>query len=242
MFIRVAPVLVKKYGTYIKIGQVNFKYGQKYIDECKKKYYITKDNGVKKKYYKAMNHRFLKTEHGLYLHTTVSIETVDIKSKKQNGTIGVDFNVNFVSIAIIDRFGNPIEQKKVIYEMYNRSTNYISNNLSLAIKEIVTIANKREIPICIEDLNFKKSKLFLNNKNVKYRKMLSHFPYKKFMDKMEVRCIKDGIKLTKVNPANTSKNGKKYTKRYGISSHHGAAVIIGRRGLGFSDKRLIKAS
>ena len=242
IFIRVAPVLVKKYGQYIKTSKVIFKYGQNHIDECKKNYYVIKNNGKKQKYYKAMNHRFFKTEHGLYLHTTVSLEDVDIKSKGQNGTIGVDFNVNFISIAIIDRFGNPIEQKKVTYEMYNRSTNYISNNLSLAIKEIVAIVNKNELPICIEDLDFKKSKLFLNNKNKKYRKMLSHFPYRKFMDKIEVRCIKDGIKLFKVNPANTSKIGKKYTKRYGLSSHHGAAIIIGRRGLGYTDKRLIKAS
>ena len=43
-----------------------------------------------------------------------------------------------------------------------------------------------------------------------------------------------GIELISVNPAYTSQIGHhKFMKKYGISSHESAALVIGRRCLGF---------
>ena len=46
-------------------------------------------------------------------------------------------------------------------------------------------------------------------------------------------CLRAGAERIPVNPAYTSMIGVKY-EGYGYSSHHGAAVVIARRAIGFS--------
>ena len=46
-----------------------------------------------------------------------------------------------------------------------------------------------------------------------------------------------GFRVKKVNPAYTSVIGRfKYMKKYGLSVHESAALVIGRRGLGYRER------
>ena len=77
--------------------------------------------------------------------------------------------------------------------------------------------------------------------NPRYARMLSALAYRKITQLLYVNCHKKGIELIKINPAYTSQLGKiKYEKRYGLSTHHSAAMVIARRGMGIWDKPIKK--
>jgi len=57
------------------------------------------------------------------------------------------------------------------------------------------------------------------------------------LEKIEIPARRAGIEIIKVNPAYTSVIGEfKYCPQYRIDKDTAAAFVIGRRGLGFSDK------
>jgi len=239
--IRVADKFDYIFGKTVSLNGIEFWYGQENIDRCKGTYVACLKSGITKKYYNgAISHLFFRNEHGWYIHTSVDVSNEEKSSKAGYGAIGVDFNVNFVSVCTIDRFGNPVEQSRINYHMYNKSTNQINASLEQLSNQVVKMAKAKELPIVIEALDFKNKKNILKNKDKKYARMLSTFPFRKYMGKMEATCKKKGVTLIQVNPAYTSVIGKaKYMDRYGMSSHTSAALVIARRGCGYDEKFII---
>ena len=89
-------------------------------------------------------------------------------------------------------------------------------------------------PIGCEKLDFKRKKQSLKQMSSKQAKMLSGFAYSTYQTMLQSKCEMAGIELISVNPAYTSQIGHhKFMKKYGISSHESAALVIGRRCLGF---------
>ena len=73
----------------------------------------------------------------------------------------------------------------------------------------------------------------------KQAKLLSGFAYSTYQSMLQSKCEMAGIELISVNPAYTSQIGHhKFMKKYGISSHKSAALVIGRKCLNF--KRIEK--
>ncbi len=67
--------------------------------------------------------------------------------------------------------------------------------------------------------------------------MLSSFAYRSILTHIKSRAQKQGVEIQEVNPAYTSLIGRvKFSKRYGLSIHHAAALVIARRSLRFSEK------
>lgn len=105
------------------------------------------------------------------------------------------------------------------------------------VNNLVSVASDIGCSISIENLDFKHKKATLRHSGSrKYNQMLSGFVYSKFREFLVVCCEKKGIRVNLINPALTSTIGLfKYTKSYGLSSGFAAALVIGRRALGFNE-------
>ena len=67
--------------------------------------------------------------------------------------------------------------------------------------------------------------------------MLSSFAYGSILTHIKSGAHKQGIEIKEVNPAYTSIIGRvKFSKRYGLTIHHAAALAIARRSVRFSEK------
>ena len=67
--------------------------------------------------------------------------------------------------------------------------------------------------------------------------MLSSFAYEAIISGIKFRAFRFCVEVHEVNPAFTSIIGRvKFSKRYGLSVHESAALCIGRRFLGVSEK------
>lgn len=96
-------------------------------------------------------------------------------------------------------------------------------------------ANKRK-PVVMENIRFLQRKKFYDW-NTKRTRRISMFACNQMALLAASKSNKYCIEVVQVNPAYTSKTGLlKYKKRYGLSTHEAAAFVIGRRGMGFTDK------
>ena len=86
-----------------------------------------------------------------------------------------------------------------------------------------------------EDLDFRKKKAWLRQYGKRFAGMLSSFRTRQVMNAVERQCRRRGVELIVVDPAWTTKLAKEngHPGRYRIGVHHAAALVIGRRGLGF---------
>ncbi len=101
----------------------------------------------------------------------------------------------------------------------------------------VAFAESKNKPLIIEELDFQKKKATLRESNRAYARMLSSFSYNSIITHLKSRSSKLGVLIQQVNPAFTSIIGRiTYAKRYGLSTHLAAALVIGRRYLRFSEK------
>jgi IS605 OrfB family transposase len=150
-----------------------------------------------------------------------------------HGAIGVDVNPSSIALTEIESSGNLIScQFLALPELTYSSRTKRDNLIGEAAKEIVSIANSLGKGLIIESLNFKKKK-----KGKKFNRMSHNFVYRRLLEAIERRAIRCGVAIRKVNPAYTSIIGKyKYATSYGLSFHQAAALVIARRGLGFSER------
>src|ERR1039458_3580676 len=99
------------------------------------------------------------------------------------------------------------------------------------------MAGGRKKPLVIEELDFRKKKAALEKENRRYARMLSSFAYRLTHTVIAARAFDAGIEVLKESAAYTSVIGKeKFADRYGISVHQAAALVIGRRVNGFSER------
>ncbi len=90
-------------------------------------------------------------------------------------------------------------------------------------------------------LNYWTEKLPLRNKTTDQRLAVIGDAVKEVVSIAEAarNCAKRGLECITINPAYSSQIGAvKYKEKYGLSTHHVAALVIARRGLGFWDRPL----
>lgn len=176
-----------------------------------------------------------------YLHCTFEYrieDKSDFLTRKNYGTIGVDFNKGFLTISETDRNGNLIKTDVLKYRFGNG--NKTKSDLENCISKIIKIALVTGKDVCLEDLNFKdkKSKISKSktDKGKKYNNMLHSLVYSLYDKLMSNMTFRNKIGIIKVNPAWTSWIAKnKFCERMKLNIHNGAAFVIARRGLGIKD-------
>ena len=168
---------------------------------------------------------------------STALEKTNPISQEGRGAIGIDLNSDHIAYVETDRFGNPIDRKRLSWISYGKSKNQIRAITGDLCKAILDKAKETNKPIVIEKLDFQKKKLSLKEKGCdKLSRLLSGFAYGLFFDFLMARAYKDGVIVHQVNPAFTSIIGRiNYAKRYGLSIHLAAALTIARRYQKFSE-------
>ena len=176
-----------------------------------------------------------------YLHCTFEyrIENKDLfLTRKDYGTIGVDFNKGFLAVSETDRNGNLVKADILNYRF--GKGNKTQSDLENCISKILKRASETGKDVCFEDLNFKgtKSKTTKGktDKGKKYNNMLHSLAYSLYDKLITNMAFRNKISIIKVNPAWTSWIAKnKFCERMKLNIHIGASFVIARRGLGIKD-------
>jgi IS605 OrfB family transposase len=222
--LRLPNSCVGQEGSYLWIRNVFFAYGHKEILMA-----LTSKQ--------ALCYRFKLDEKGWRIFLSVNTAQTPIISDERQGAIGVDINSNHLSIVETDRFGNVIGKQTIPLNLYGKNSHQSKALIGNASKKIVSLAESTKKPIVLEKLNFKNKKKSLKEQSTTYARMLSSFAYSSILTHIKSRAHKQGIEIKEVNPAYTSIIGRvKFSKRYGLSVHHAAALVIARRSLRFSEK------
>jgi len=167
----------------------------------------------------------------------VAVPEVASRCKTDTGVIGIDINANHLAVTETDRYGNPVNYFIVPCNTYGRSARQRQAIIGDAVKQVVAYAVCHSKPIVTETLDFQKKKAALEKQSKQYARMLSSLAYAQIQAILRARAFDAGIEVYEVNPAYTSVIGRyKFTKRYGISTHNAAALVIGRRYMGFSER------
>jgi hypothetical protein len=86
-------------------------------------------------------------------------------------------------------------------------------------------------------LGFQLKKAGLRNVSKKHARRLSGFGDTQFHARLAARCERRDMELHAVNPAYSSVIGeKKYARGMNLTRHHAAALVLGRRAMGYGER------
>ena len=186
-----------------------------------------------------MTYRIIKRSNKYYLQCIFEIDNKNtILTRKDYGTIGIDFNKGFVTVSQTNKYGHLVKTDKMKYRF--GSGNKTENDLLLIINKLTELAVNTGKDIVLEDLNFLKTKYSTmksnSEKEKQYNKMLHSLAYRIFLDRTEQICNRKNVGLIKVNPAWTSWIAKnKFCDKMKLNIHTGASFVIARRGMNIKD-------
>jgi len=223
--IRLPDSLFCKFGKYLTLDNIRFNYGQQEILEV-----LGKDD-------QALSWRLLCDDKGWRVFVTLDITPPVSTSDVKLGVVGLDINRDHLAFVEIDRFGNPIYTQTIALHFQGKSSQQIKALIGDAVKEVIDYVKTTGKPLILEDLDFQTKKAILREESSKaIAKMLSSFAYQSIISHLKSNALKQGVLVKQVNPAYTSLIGRvKFADRYGLTLHHAAALVIGRRFLGYSE-------
>ena len=170
-----------------------------------------------------------------YAIATVEVQPAELTTTRAAGCVGIDLNDRHIAVAVIDRFGNPVEKRTIPMDLRDMAADKRLSLVRQAVAIIIALCQDLHVPLAHEILNFSKKKLKNNGK--RHNELLHRVPTAMLAQVIASACLRGGVEQLPVSPAYTSMIGVKYTG-YGYSGHHGAAVVIARRAIGFScDKK-----
>jgi IS605 OrfB family transposase len=222
------PNALSRHGKFLTIKDVYFSYGHEHIVAA-----LHETNSRV-----AICYRFVLDHKGWTIFVTLPIQKPTAVTRANLGVVGVDINADHLAVVVTDRFGNPIRQKRLPLNTYGKSRTQAKALIGDVTKSLVSLSEQTAKPLVIENLSFEKKKRSLRDSgDVRYARMLSSFSYSSITQAIRSRACRCGIEVHEVNPAFTSIIGRaKFSRRYGLSIHGSAALCIGRRFLGFSEK------
>ena len=212
-------------------------FGKCYFNNYKKKLIEALEN----KNSTPLTYSIIRKNGRYYLHCTFEYRIENKNSfltRKNYGTIGVDFNKGFLAISEIDKNGNLVKTDILKYRFGkgNKTKSDLENCILKILKRALEIGKN----VCFEDLNFKDTKSKTTkaktDKGKKYNNMLHTLAYSLYDKLITNMTFRNKIGIIKVNPAWTSWIAKnKFCDRMKLNIHNGAAFVIARRGLGIKD-------
>ena len=154
------------------------------------------------------------------------------------GSVGVDLNAGFVSVARVDRHGNVIDAFDLPMVTCGKSQGQSQDIVRKVALQVVRYAAEHRLPVVSEKLDFSRKKRSLKDDGEARRaRMLSSFAYSSLEAALASAAARHGINHRRVNPAYTSIIGRvKFARRYGLSTHQSAALAIARRAMQLDEK------
>ena len=161
----------------------------------------------------------------------------ETESHPLHGALGIDINAKHLNACLVNTHGNYKKSWNLKLDTQNLTSSQTLERCHKVANTIVSIAQKEKVPIVLENLDFTKKKETLREESNAYARMLSSFYYQKIRTCIKDKAVFSGIEVRDVNPALSSIiGGLKYAPGYRFSTHHGAALVLARRGLHFSER------
>ena len=221
--------LRKDFGGY-KSASDKYAYGKVYFNHHKK-HLIS----ILRSKSSPLSYKIIKRNGRYYLYCTFEIGVDEFITRSNNGTIGLDFNKGFVTLAETNKYGHLVRTQVLPYRF--KSGDKTTTDLQGVANRAVKLALQTGKDVCIEDLDFKMKKSKTESKqSKKYNEMIHSLAYRQFSDIVESVTYRNRVNLIKVNPAWTSWLAKqKYCPTMKLNVHVGASYVIARRGQGYKD-------
>ena len=167
--------------------------------------------------------------HGRYqVRITVEEAPVALQTYPVNGWVGVDTNVTFLALCHVRPDGNP--QGFATFgdsRLYDARATQRDAIIGEVTHQAVHWAKARGVGLVVEHLDF----IHDQDVSAKFNRVTHQFTFRAFLTALARQAAREGVEVRQAKPAYTSIIGRfKYQPQYGISVHHAAALVIGRRG------------
>jgi hypothetical protein len=173
---------------------------------------------------------------------------------RQDPTLAVDLNAGHLDGWVLDPSGNPVgEPRTIALDLDGLPASTRDGRLRDAVAAIIRLAKAHGCrSITVENLDFSDARqtgretLGRGRRGKAFRRTVAGMPTRAFRDLLVGMAANAGLWVVAVDPAWTSKWGERYWRApltlstktsVTVSRHHAAAVVIGRRGLGFGARR-----
>ncbi|MEU9456471.1 hypothetical protein [Streptomyces sp. NPDC048277] len=165
--------------------------------------------------------------------------------------LAVDLNADHVAAIVLEPHGNPVGEPHTIPLKLTGPTTTRDGRLRAAITRLITLAHEHGCTaIVVENLGFADARatgretMGRGRRGKAFRRTVAGIPTARFRERLRSMAHHQGLAVIAVDPAYTSIWGERYWKRplqqqtkTTVTRHHGAAVAIGRRGLGHRIRR-----
>lgn len=165
--------------------------------------------------------------------------------------LGVDLNADHLAVCVLDPHGNPVGEPITVLVDLTGPASQRDGRLRAAISELITIARGHNCAgIVIENLGFDDARatgretMGRGRNGKRFRRCVVGIPTARFRERLRGMAFHAGLVVVAVDPAYTSMWGGQHWKKplqgqteTSVTRHHGAAVAIGRRGLGYGIRR-----
>ncbi len=188
---------------------------------------------------RPLSWRFLRDETSWRAFVAVGQEIAErVGLDWSNGALGVDLNADHIALCHVSRDGNPLGSWRIPLTTYGLTDGRRLDLVRKACAEIRAIAERLGVPVVSERLDFRRKKAQLTSDDGAPRaRQLSAFAYAGFHMALRSALVRAGVRHVRVNPAYTSLIGRvKFARLYGLSAHAAAALSIGRRAMGHSER------
>jgi IS605 OrfB family transposase len=177
----------------------------------------------------------------IYAHFTWSEEIPFPVHTKANGVLGIDINADpyHLALAVVSPDGNLKRYLTLSLEEVDRAPNKGAKELALwkVAHQVVAIAEEHGVAIATERLKYLRKSRKGDGSGRAFRRMQHRFAYRSLLEKIHSLARKRGVEVLEVNPQDTSTIGMlKYAPQLHLSKDVSAALVIGRRALGFTEK------
>lgn len=169
--------------------------------------------------------------------------------------VAVDVNTGHLAVAVLAPDGNILGQAETIpLDLTGLPASQRDGRLRAVISHIVAAAKRHDAQaVVIENLNFTQaraegrehtgSRPCRGRRGRRFRRLVAGIPTARFRDRLTQMTHNAGLHVVAVDPAYTSRWAAEHwlphLKRHHptTTGHHAAALVIGRRGLGYRARR-----
>jgi IS605 OrfB family transposase len=177
----------------------------------------------------------------VYAHFTWSEGLPPPVHTKANGVLGIDANGDpyHLALAVVSPDGNLKRHLTLSLEEVDRVPNKGAKELLLwkVAHQVVALAEEHGVAIATEKLKYLRKSRRGDGHGRHFRRNQHRFAYRSLLEKVHSLARKRGVEVLEVGPQDTSTIGMlKYAPQLHLSKDVAAALVIGRRALGYEEK------
>jgi len=177
----------------------------------------------------------------VYAHFTWSEGVPPPVHTKANGVLGIDANSDpyHLALAVVGKDGNLIRHHTLSLEEVDQAPNKGAKELLLwkVAHQVVALAEEHGVAIATEKLKYLRKSRRGDGSGRSFRRKQHRFAYRSLLAKVHSLARKRGVEVLEVSPQDTSTIGMlKYAPQLHLSKDMAAALVIGRRALGYEEK------